>query len=89
MGLEPDRFYLLDGIYPKDNIVNHSPKAVTKEEFLNTIVIKHDGISYNVNQVIETVTKVLGARHAGKPWKEHENILAEETSKIGGIHSTM
>ncbi|RZN80967.1 MAG: hypothetical protein EVB11_11050 [Winogradskyella sp.] len=88
MGMTPDTLHTLDGIYPPKAMTRHKVKTVTLDEFMNTVVIRQHGTDYTVNQVIETVTKVLGARHAGDAWKDYESILAKETAKIGGTHIT-
>lgn len=88
MGKVPDTLHELDGIHPPSALTRHTVKTVSLNEFLSTVVIKQGGIDYTIHQVIETVTKVLGARHAGKPFKEYEAVLAKETAKIGGSHIT-
>ncbi len=80
--------WVLDGLYPKHALVKHKLVNLSLQEFLDKEVIMREGNSYTIHQVIETVTKVMGARHAGEPWNEHETILSEETAKFGGAHAT-
>lgn len=86
---EPTEYWALDGLSPTFSPPNFPKKKLDLEGFLNVVIIQINGNRFTVNNVIETVTKVMGGRHAGIPFDPTQQQLSKVETFIGNNHSTI